>query len=60
MLTATVQDKTIASLEIRETSDGVFLLRIDFSGACIADTWHESVEQAKAQAEFEFNVNEWI
>jgi hypothetical protein len=39
--------------------DGAFyLLRLDEIGQCIADTWHATAEEAKAQARFEFGVEE--
>lgn len=39
--------------------DGAFyLLRLDAEGECIADTWHKTLEAAKAQANFEFGINE--
>jgi hypothetical protein len=40
-------------------SDGAFLLlRMDAQGHCLADTWHETVEEAKRQAAFEFEIGE--
>jgi hypothetical protein len=46
------------SVEVVE-QDGVFyLLRLDDDGKCIADTWHESIEAAKAQANFEYGIRE--
>lgn len=44
------------SLEIVETDSGVFLYRYSDSGVCIADTWHLSIDEAIAQAEFEYQI----
>lgn len=48
-------------LVIEETSDGVFLYRYDREGEFGGDTWHESIEEAKEQAGFEYGdlVEEW-
>jgi hypothetical protein len=45
-----------AWLEIAQQQDGVFLFHYDARGKCFADTWHESVTDAQAQAEFEFGI----
>ena len=41
--------------------NGYYLLYIGFDGEELADTYHDTVEQAKDQANWEFNVNqnEW-
>ena len=44
------------AVEIVEEEGAFFLFRLDESGECIADTWHETVEAAKAQAEFEYKI----
>jgi hypothetical protein len=41
-----------------EQGGAFYLFRLDGSGQCIADTWHETVEAAKVQASFEFGVEE--
>lgn len=54
-----VEDAKIAdpvAVEIVEEEGAFYLLRLNEAGDCIADTWHESLESAKAQAEFEFSV----
>ena len=52
-----VHDLPVAkSVEIAEQSDGVYLYHYDAAGECIADTWHLSIDEAKAQAEFEFKI----
>ena len=40
---------------------GYLLLRLDAQGRCIADTWHATLDEAKAQAAFEFDIrdDEW-
>jgi hypothetical protein len=44
-----------------DTRDACFLFYCDDNWAVIADTWHASVPDAKAQAEFEFGgtIDEW-
>ena len=41
--------------------DAYYLLYLDDSGNELTDTWHETINDAKAQAEFEFSVapSEW-
>lgn len=43
-------------LEIRESDGGWYLLHLDAAGASFADTWHETLDDAKAQARFEFDI----
>ncbi len=45
-------------IEISEEEDGVYLYHFSSGNNCIADTWHESIEDAKKQAMFEFGVAE--
>jgi hypothetical protein len=42
-------------------TDGVYLFRFTAGGADGGDTWHESVDDAKAQAAFEYDpaLGEW-
>jgi hypothetical protein len=48
-------------LAISQAPGGVFLYRYDSDGAYAGDTWHESLERAKGQAEYEFElVSPWI
>lgn len=49
-------------LEIVDEQEGVYLFHYDSDGVCVADTWHQSVEEAKQQAEFEFGVDRegWV
>jgi hypothetical protein len=42
------------ALLIEVEADGVFLFRLSADGQFAGDTWHESVEEAKEQAKFEF------
>jgi len=37
-----------AEVEVVEQDAAFYLLRLDSDGQCIADTWHASVEAAKA------------
>lgn len=48
-------------VEIESAEEGFFLLRFNSRGECIADTWHESLEAAKKQAQVEFCIvgNDW-
>src|SRR5260221_2801857 len=48
-------------LIIEHQSDGVFLLRYSDGGLCVGDTWHFSIEDAKEQAEVEFegHLSDW-
>jgi hypothetical protein len=43
---------------VLEEDGAIFLLRLDDEGQCISDTWHETVEAAKAQAKFEYEIEE--
>ena len=48
-------------LLIEEKPDGVFLSRFAEAGGFAGDTWHRSLDEAKAQGEFEYEVllTEW-
>jgi hypothetical protein len=46
------------SVEVVEQDGAFYLLRLDDDGKCIADTWHETVAAAKAQANFEYGIRE--
>lgn len=49
-------------LVIEDRSDaGVFLSRLTLNGEACGDTWHQSVDDARYQAEFEYGeaVGEW-
>ncbi len=48
----------IAWVEIEPADGAFFLFYFDSNGTCLADTWHQTVEQAKAQAQFEFEIEE--
>jgi hypothetical protein len=45
-------------VELVEENGGFYLYRLDDRGHCIADTWHQTVEEAKAQANFEYEIRE--
>jgi hypothetical protein len=46
---------------IKEDPDGIFLYRYTEDGSVVGDTWHQSVDEAKEQASFEYGelLNEW-
>lgn len=41
-------------LVVEANPDGVFLYRYDDKGECVGDTWHMSVDEAKRQANYEY------
>jgi len=45
-------------LRIEEDTLGVFLFRFDATGAMVADTWHQTVDEAKDQAKFEYLIED--
>jgi hypothetical protein len=49
-------------LIIEEESEGFLLLRYSERGQYAGDTWHDELEAAKAQAEFEYpnSIGEWL
>jgi hypothetical protein len=49
-------------VEIRSADGAYYLLYLNAEGLCLADTWHETMEKAKAQARFEFDISdeEWF
>lgn len=46
------------TVEVVEQEGAIYLLRLNDLGECLADTWHETVKAAKAQASFEFGIEE--
>jgi len=48
----------IAWIEIEPADAAYRLLYFNANGECLADTWHESAHGAKAQARFEFEIEE--
>lgn len=48
-------------VEIHEEGGGYYLFRYDGTGKCLTDTWHPTLEEAKGQAKFEFEISpdEW-
>lgn len=50
-----------AYLVIETHPDGVFLYRYDQQGACVGDTWHMDIDDAKYQADYEYeaSVRQW-
>jgi hypothetical protein len=53
-------DAEIALIELDES--GVFLIRYLINGDFAGDTWHQTVEEAKDQARYEYGTieNDWI
>lgn len=45
-------------VQIQPATDGYSLLYLDAEENCLTDTWHLSIQEAKAQAAFEFNIQE--
>ena len=50
-----------AWVEISEQDGAFFLNRFDADGSFLTDTWHETLEDAKGQARFEYCIaeNDW-
>ena len=48
-------------VEISEVDGAYYLFHLDAEGVCFADTWHQTLEEAKQQAAFEFGIEakEW-
>ncbi len=44
------------AVELIQQDGAAYLLRFDQKGDCVADTWHETIDAAKAQANFEFGI----
>jgi len=47
-----------AWVEITPDAGAFLLLYLDERGDCLTDTWHQTLEQAKAQARHEFGIEE--
>jgi hypothetical protein len=45
-------------VEVRAAPGGYYLMRMGKVGRCIFETWHMTLAEAKAQAEFEYAINE--
>jgi hypothetical protein len=45
------------AVEIVEDEEGFLLQRLNDREECLADTWHETLDAAKAQAKFEFELS---
>ena len=52
---------TIVAVEIIADAAGYLLVGIGSAGSSIADTWHPTIAEAKAQAAFQYGVDgsEW-
>lgn len=51
-----------AWIEISEEDGAFYLYHFNAAGVCFADTWHESLDDAKRQAQHEFGISagEWV
>jgi hypothetical protein len=58
--TARIPDPT--TIEIVRDTGAFFLFRLGDDGRCLADTWHQTLDEAKAQAKFEYDVedDDWV
>ncbi len=57
-ITPGLRTTDVASLEIKEEDGMYFLFRLDSNGRCVADTCHLSLEEAVAQATWEYEIEE--
>ena len=50
------------AVEIIKEDGAFFLFRLDKGGVCLADTWHQTLDEAKAQAKLEYGVDggDWV
>lgn len=48
-------------VEISQEDGAYYLYHLDAEGVCFADTWHQTLDEAKQQASFEFGIEpeEW-
>lgn len=46
-----------AWVEIMEEDNGFYLLYFNAEGVCLTDTWHDTLDAAKRQARFEFEIS---
>lgn len=53
---------TPAFVKIEHSDGAYYLLYFDAAGDGVTDTWHQSLEDAKRQAKFEFEIeaSEWF
>lgn len=49
---------TVISVRIEPCDNAYYLFRLDAGGHTIADTWHQSIQEAKKQAKFEYEIQE--
>lgn len=49
----------VTRVEIVSEEGSWFLMRYNGVGQIIADTWHPSMDEAKQQASFEYELGEW-
>lgn len=49
---------TAISVRIESCDSAFYLFRLDAEGHIVADTWHQTIQEAKAQAAFEYEIQE--
>ena len=49
-------------VEIEQGNEGFYMFYFDKEGECFTDGWYPSLEEAKAQANFEFAISDedWV
>jgi hypothetical protein len=55
---AKTSHEVVAFLLIEQASDGIFLYSFSSDAVCLGDTWHQAIEDAKAQAKQQFGSPE--
>src|ERR1044071_6040471 len=48
---------TVVRVRIEEGDGGYYLFRFTEQGDMVSDTWHTTVDEAKHQAEFEYEIS---
>jgi hypothetical protein len=56
--TMSKQFSNAARVEIEERNEGYFLMRFTEQAEFAGDTWHQTLEEAKGQAHFEYAIEE--
>lgn len=48
----------VLSVRLEPCDNAYYLFRLDAEGHIVADTWHQSIQEAKKQAQFEYEIQE--
>jgi len=56
VIDASIENPCALSIVLEDGA--IYLWRLNEAGDCIADTWHSTVDEAKSQAEYEFEIVE--